>query len=83
MLTVPERIKGVTHPLISSLYLKRNSGDFNREDVLVIKTNYDETGDEYDNFDSYLMDLLNDLKDLRSQAEKSAGMEFDRVDIRT
>jgi hypothetical protein len=83
MQTVPERLS-VTHPLVASMYLKKGYGDslHGREDVLVIKTNFDESEKEYENFDSYLMELLGDLNALREQAEKSVG-HFDRIDIRT
>ncbi|MCC7305677.1 MAG: hypothetical protein IT558_05395 [Alphaproteobacteria bacterium] len=83
MLNVPERIKGVTHPLVSSIYLKKDCGDSTRpEDVLIINTNFEEAGEDYESFDSYLMALLDDLHELRAQAEKSVG-SFDRIDIRT
>jgi hypothetical protein len=83
MLTVPERMKTVTHPMIASMYLKKDyHGTDDAEDVLVIKTNYDEYAENYESFDSYLMKLLGDLNDLRTQAEEEVG-KFDRIDIRT
>ena len=50
MMNVPERLTSVTHPLISSIYLKKNySGMHDSEDVLVIETNFSnsEAAEEY------------------------------------
>lgn len=71
----------ITHPLVRSAYLKRSETvDHRHEDVLVLETythadNCDDCG-----FDSYLVDLLTDLEDLKSQAERRVGA-IDRVDI--
>lgn len=86
MNTVPQLIKGVSHPLVADMYLKRDNSDQRRyEDVLVIHTTVAEEGmaeSEFNSFDSYLIDLLTDLEDLKAHAEKQIG-PFDRVDIRT
>ena len=82
MMNVPEILNSVTHPLLSSIYLKKNySGMHDPEDVLVIETNFSNSDAEED-FDSRLSELLYDLKDLQIQAEEKIG-HFDRVDIRT
>jgi hypothetical protein len=85
MNTVPQLIKGVSHPLVADMYLKRdNSDQHTPEDVLVIHTTVTEDGmaeSEFNSFDSYLIDLLTDLEDLKAHAEKQIG-SFDRVDIR-
>lgn len=73
-------IKTVAHPLVRSMYLKHDLNEGHQgEAVLVIETNFaqqDVTGD-----DSYLVDLLIDLQDLKDQAEKEIGT-INRVDIR-
>jgi hypothetical protein len=82
MMNVPERVTSVTHPLISSIYLKKDySGVRSSEDVLVIETNFSHEEPE-ENFDTHLSALLSDLHDLQIQAEEKIG-HFDRVDIRT
>ena len=82
MLAVPEKLTGITHPQVASIYLKKdlNKG-FGSQDILVIETNYDDHEDEYESFDSYLMNLLTDLDDLQRQAEEKIGT-FDQVEIR-
>jgi hypothetical protein len=80
-----DMVRSIAHPLVKSAYTKK---DFNNSDrqhdssILVIETNFNsndkhETGD----FDSYLVDLLVDLQDLKEQAEKEVGT-VSRVDIR-
>lgn len=81
MLNVPERITSVSHPLVSSIYLKKDYAN-DASDVLVIETNFSHTDNENDQFDSYLTELLGDLRELKAEAEKKVG-HFDRVDIRT
>lgn len=76
MLNIPERVAGITHPLVKDIYLKRhcsNDGNF-FEDVLII-----EAGSHDD--DLVLEDLLTDLVELQHQAEARIGA-FDRIDIR-
>ena len=83
MLNLPERLTSVTHPLISSIYLKKEYGAKDAvEDVLVIETNFSQGEHEADHFDTSLTELLGDLQDLQLQAEEKIG-HFDRVDIRT
>lgn len=76
-------IRTVTHPLVRSIYMKK---DFSRDrrhadNILVIETNFTQQQDDHEDFDSYLVDLLIDLQDLKNQAEKEIGL-VDRVDIR-
>lgn len=82
--TVPERITALSHPLVREAYLKKDfAADHWNEDVLVIETldpDFDDIG--HDLFDSYLIDLLADLDDLRVQAEEKVG-HIDRIDIRS
>jgi hypothetical protein len=82
MLAVPEQLSAVSHPMIASMYLKKDFGSDGNEDVLVIETNYSKSEEDYESFDSYLMELLIDLNDLKRQAEDKIG-RFDRIDIRT
>ncbi len=84
MLHAPEKLHTITHPLVSSIYLRK---DFDRrnghpEDVLVIKTSFSDPDYDYETFDSYLVDLLLDLETLKKQAETCIG-PFDRIDICT
>jgi hypothetical protein len=80
MMSIPEKLTHVTHPLISSIYLKKDySGRHSSEDVLVIETNFTEGNDEI--YDTCLTRLLGDLHDLQVQAERKIG-HFDRIDIR-
>jgi hypothetical protein len=82
MLSAADGLKNITHPLISSMNMRT---DLNRnkpaENVLVIETNFPRLPQDTNMFDSYLMDLLLDLKDLKNKAENYIG-KFDRVDIR-
>lgn len=48
---------------------------------MVIETNFPEQ-DEDHGFDSYLVDLLIDLEEIKKNAEDRVG-KFDRIDIRT
>jgi hypothetical protein len=82
MLTVPEKITAVSHPLVASMYLKKDfHGSDPSEDVLVIETNFtDKNGGEI-TFADYLMELLADLPEIQEQAEQRVG-HIDRVDIR-
>lgn len=76
------RLKNISHPLVSSLHMRKDFGANHRtEDVLVIEASFPEATKSKKSFDSYLLDLLVDLKDLKSQAETQVG-KFDRVDIR-
>lgn len=79
MINVPEQVMRVMHPLVSSIYLKKNYGGQISEDVLVIETNFSERND--DSYDVFLTRLLGDLHDLQVQAERKIG-RFDRIDIR-
>ena len=73
-------IKTVVHPLVRSMYLKQDlDAGHAGETVLVIETNF--TQQDMTNDDSYLVDLLIDLQDLKDKAEKEIGT-INRVDIR-
>lgn len=82
MLALPDRLTNISHPLVSSMYKKR---DFNApdglENVLIIETRLSDTDEHPQTSDSALMDLLIDLEDLKEQAEHSVG-KIDRIDIR-
>lgn len=86
MKIVPEQITGIFHPMIREMYMKKDFGNGlsgKAQDVLVIETvarPLDED-EAYDTFDSYLLDILGDLEDLKSRAQGKIG-HFDRVDIR-
>jgi hypothetical protein len=82
MLAVPEKLNTVSHPLVASMYVKKDYGISGSEDVLVIETNYSQSEEDYDSYDSYLMTLLGDLRNLKREAEKEVG-HIDRIDIRT
>ncbi len=77
-------VKTVTHPLIRSMYMKKDYHHDNRhpESILVIETNFEQQSPgDHEHFDSYLVDLLIDLQELKDQAEREIGA-VDRVDIR-
>lgn len=86
MLDVPRNITGITHPLINDMYMKKDYNDPRGEqNVLVIQAKphqEDENEQAHDSFDSYLIEILTDLNDLKARAEMQIG-HFDRVDIRT
>lgn len=84
---VPEHVTGISHPMVREIYLKKDfgNGGLKHEDVLVIETMpHEKSGDnlDYESFDSYLIDILADLDDLKMQAQSKVG-HFDRVDIRS
>ena len=77
----PQKVS-ITHPLIHSAYLKQSSGaDGCDEDVLVLEAYEENELREFDGSDTYLIDLLHDLQDLKEQAELKFG-PIDRLDIR-
>jgi hypothetical protein len=84
MKVIADPIKTITHPYISSMYLKKDFANHHAgEDVLVIDAEFpSEEEGTHKSFDSYLIDLLIDLEELKNQAEREVG-RFDRVDIRT
>lgn len=83
---VPEHVTGISHPMIREIYLKKDfgNGSLQHEDVLVIETMPHEPSEDaaHESFDSYLIDILADLDDLKTQAQSKVG-HFDRVDIRS
>lgn len=71
----------IVHPLVRSAYMKRSeTHDHRQEDVLVLETYAHDENEELCGFDTYLIELLTDLEDLKSQAEQRVG-SIDRVDI--
>lgn len=85
MLTVPQHVTNVSHPLVRDMYIKKDFGAGNyHEDVLVIETRLSGKNhqDDHESFDSYLVELLGDLDNIKSIAEESVG-HIDRIDIRT
>jgi hypothetical protein len=81
MLAIPDRLKSFAHPLVSSIYKKMDYST-GSENVLVIETRFPDADEDEGSSDSYLMDLLLDLNNLKLQAESRLG-HIDRVDIRT
>ncbi|MCF8495706.1 MAG: hypothetical protein K9G62_03460 [Alphaproteobacteria bacterium] len=83
MISIVDQVSHITHPLVSSLYLKKDPGKRRQgETVLVIETNFSEQEEDHESFDSHLLDLLLDLQDLKDQAESRVG-KLDRIDIRS
>ena len=70
---VPEHVTGISHPMVREIYLKKDFGNgaLKHEDVLVIETMPHEPGEDpdHESFDSYLIDILADLDDLKMQAQ--------------
>lgn len=74
---------GITHPLIKNAYFKKDctTNKNKEEDVLVLETyHHSKKSSEYETFDTYMIDLLTDLQDLKDQAEAKIG-HIDRIDI--
>lgn len=82
MLNIPERVKGIFHPLITDVYLKNDysTGKKNQK-ILIIETLGPEPDDDHKMFDSYLIEILGDLKRLKKQVQEKIG-PFNRIDIR-
>lgn len=80
MYNLPERITGITHPLIKDMYVARHTeGTDKLVDVLILETTSDNTVMQDDEI---WLDLLADLADLEKAAHDQIG-DFDRIDIRT
>lgn len=79
MLEMPEKIHAVCHPLVQSMYVKHELGG---DDVLIIETNFAQSSETTDTYDSYMTELLFDLENLRQIVEEKTG-PIDRVDIRS
>ncbi len=87
MFNMPQQISGISHPLVASMYFKKEfTHHHHPEDVLVIETTVkdDDLDDDADNtsFDTYLAELLTDLEGLKAKAEEQVG-HIDRIDIRS
>mgnify|MGYP001346520215 CR=1 FL=1 len=79
MHNLPERITGITHPLIKDMYVARHTeGTDKLVDVLIVETARDEV---LMHDDEIWLDLLADLSDLEKAAHDQIG-DFDRIDIR-
>lgn len=82
MQTIPQKITGISHPLVQDMYLKPGFDEKHRErNTLIIETKL-ENANGHEDFDSYLIDLLTDLNDLQAKAKSEVG-DFSHVDIRT
>ncbi len=79
-----KKVTGISHPLISDMYLKKDFSS-KKQNILVIRARSQGDNDEnldHDAFDSYLVDLLTDLEELKNKVQKKVG-KFSRVDILT
>ena len=82
MLNLLERVKGITHPMVQDIYLKKNlHTDVRNQDIVVIEVSNQSPDVINQPFDVYLSDLLPDLPDLRNQVREKIG-PFGRIDIR-
>lgn len=80
MFAMPEKVNAVCHPLVNSMYVKRDAAG---KDVLVIETNFSQDKTDHELFDSYMTELLFDLENLKDIAQTKTGTgHIDRVDIR-
>ena len=77
----PRQLHNITHPFISSIYMKKEFDEKQRtgHDVLVIEARGD--GATAAERNRSLFSLLADLDLIRDEVEKKAG-KFGRVDIR-
>lgn len=81
-LTIPRQAVRISHPLVCSAYLKMSTNIDSREErVLVLEVSGSVADGSCGDFDPYLVALLDDLQDLRTDAEKQAG-SCKRIDIR-
>lgn len=75
----PSQLIHISHPHVTSAYIKQDlAAQTAGKQVLVIETDIDVAKAE--NEDEYL-DLLMDLKDIRSRAQRQFG-DISRVDIK-
>ena len=83
MLSIPQRVTGISHPLVREVYLKKECRT-NQQDksVLIIEARESELEQDHELFDSYLVELLGDLEELKKAVQNKIGV-FDRIDIRT
>lgn len=82
---IPQTIKGITHPLVKNVFVKQDAqSDNDHDSVLVIETVPFESEDDYELFDLYLLELLDQLKDLHNRAKDqvAAYTRYTRIDIR-
>lgn len=79
MLAIPRRIKGVSHPFVNEIYMKKEIAEKNDiKNILVIMTQKN-SGSKAN---LSMMELLTDLKSLQANIEEKVG-QFDRVDIKS
>lgn len=77
----PSHILHVAHPYITTAYIKQDvQSDKRNSQILVLETDIDVQNSETEE-DKYF-ELLSDLKDIKSYAEKQFG-NITRVDIRS
>lgn len=84
MQIIPQMVPAALYPnaAIAAVYKKRAFLSGGRsEDVLVIETNPYGKAESVGGFDDVLSDLLLDLGEIRSEAEKLVG-HVDRIDIK-
>lgn len=81
---ISQPVSGVTHPMISDIYLKKNIGD-DTDGVLVIEARKRNKANGHvmseEEYQTDLLDLLIDLEDVKKKAEDKVG-RFERIDIR-
>ncbi len=78
---ISQPVSGISHPLVADIYLKKDLIN-KHNNVLVIEARNNENFNDHEEYDSYLIDLLVDLEDLKNKAQQKVG-SFDRIDIRT
>jgi hypothetical protein len=84
MMLEPHMLNTISHPLIDSIYLKKEFNPRIRRDagegVLVIRTRLDGTIEKQDREDLFLH-FLADLSEIKEKVEREAG-KFSRIDIK-
>ncbi len=75
-------VKGITHPYIDNIFVKQGDAVNNADRVMVIDTLLSNAADDTELFDSHLIDILNDLDDLKNEVQNQAGA-FNHIEIRT
>jgi len=78
---IPHVISGVTHPLVSQVYVKEGQmGRSKTEHVLVIRTNIERDVEVAD--DDMLMSLFAALPEIKDLARDQTGNSIERLEIR-
>lgn len=82
-LHTPRQAVDLSHPYISKAYLQKDSTTRkHNEDVLVLEACGLNPDEDFESFDSHLVNILLDLQGLKDEAEKKIG-HIDRIDIQT